>query len=74
MCRDRPPPAMVHPKHHLIEEAHMARMKDFLPAAQKTYQELECATFERKSFVAGPPLNRRRIAIVSSAGLLPWGE
>jgi len=65
---------MVDAKQGLTEESNMARMEEFLPAAQKTYQELECPTFQGKPFVAGPPLNRRRIAIVSSAGLLPRGE
>jgi D-proline reductase (dithiol) PrdB len=46
-----------------------------LPAAQaKRYAELECPNFETTPFVAGPPLARRRVAIVSSAGLVRKGE
>jgi D-proline reductase (dithiol) PrdB len=52
----------------------MARLTD-LPAAQaKRYAELECPNFATEPWVTGPPLPRRRVAIVSSAGLVVRGE
>lgn len=52
----------------------MTRLTD-LPAAQaKRLAELECPDFTTRPFVAGPPLATRRVAIVSSAGLVVRGE
>jgi len=52
----------------------MARLTD-LPAAQaKRYAELECPSFATTPWVEGPPLARRRVAIVSTAGLVVRGE
>lgn len=52
----------------------MARLID-LPAAQaKRYAELECPSFDTTPWVTGPPLSTRRVAIVSSAGLVVKGE
>jgi len=46
-----------------------------VPAAQaKRYAELECPNFATTPWVGGPPLARRRVAIVSSAGLVVSGE
>jgi D-proline reductase (dithiol) PrdB len=52
----------------------MARLTD-LPAAQaQRYAELECPNFATAPWVTGPPLSQRRVAIVSSAGLVVRGE
>jgi D-proline reductase (dithiol) PrdB len=46
-----------------------------LPAAQaKRLAELECPDFQTRPWVSGPPLSQRRVAIVSSAGLVVRGE
>jgi D-proline reductase (dithiol) PrdB len=47
---------------------------DRLPQAQaQRLAELECPNFTTEPWVAGPPLAERRVAIVSSAGLLMRG-
>src|SRR5437762_8971078 len=46
-----------------------------LPAAQaERYATLECPSFDTTPWVDGPPLARRRVAILSSAGLVVRGE
>src|SRR3954454_2074198 len=46
-----------------------------LPAAQaERYATLECPVFETTPWVDGPPLRDRRVAVVSSAGLVVRGE
>jgi D-proline reductase (dithiol) PrdB len=46
-----------------------------LPAAQADrYAALECPDFKTTPWVEGPPLRKRRVAIVSSAGLVVRGE
>jgi len=52
----------------------MARLTDLPPAAAKRYAELECPSFATTPWVDGPPLAERRVAIVSSAGLVVRGE
>src|SRR3954471_2875204 len=48
---------------------------DRLPAAQaERYATLECPDFQTTPWVEGPPLRERRVAIVSSAGLVVRGE
>ena len=52
----------------------MTRLTD-LPAGQaKRLAELECPDFATRPWVGGPPLSARRVAIVSSAGLVRRGE
>jgi D-proline reductase (dithiol) PrdB len=52
----------------------MTRLTD-LPAGQaKRLAELECPDFVTRPWVSGPPLSARRVAIVSSAGLVRRGE
>jgi D-proline reductase (dithiol) PrdB len=52
----------------------VTRLTD-LPAAQaKRLAELECPDFETRPWVTGPALCDRRVAIVSSAGLVVRGE
>jgi D-proline reductase (dithiol) PrdB len=46
-----------------------------LPAAMaKRLAELECPNFTTTPWVEGPPLGERRVAIVSSAGLVVRGD
>jgi len=46
-----------------------------LPAAQaERYATLECPSFDTTPWVEGAPLRDRRVAIVSSAGLVVRGE
>jgi D-proline reductase (dithiol) PrdB len=52
----------------------MTRLTDLPPAQAKRLAELECPDFKTRPWVAGPPLAKRRIAIVSSAGLVVRGE
>src|SRR5271166_4478559 len=40
----------------------------------KRLAELECPDFKTRPWVEGPPLSERRVAIVSSAGLVVRGE
>lgn len=52
----------------------MTRLTDLPPAQAKRLAELECPNFETRPWVAGPALSQRRVAIVSSAGLVVRGE
>ncbi|MEE8373326.1 MAG: glycine/sarcosine/betaine reductase selenoprotein B family protein [Dehalococcoidia bacterium] len=49
----------------------MARLEQMSAADRKHHEELECPTFETQPWEDGPPLNKRRVAIVSTAGLHP---
>ena len=52
----------------------MARMTDLPQATQTNMANLECPRFETTPFVSGPPLAARRVAVVTSAGLVRRGE
>ena len=52
----------------------MTRLTDLPPAQAKRLDELECPDFATRPWVTGPPLSQRRVAIVSSAGLVVRGE
>jgi D-proline reductase (dithiol) PrdB len=52
----------------------MVRLTDLPPATQTSMANLECPVFTSAPFVSGPPLAKRRVAVVSSAGLLRRGE
>jgi D-proline reductase (dithiol) PrdB len=52
----------------------MTRLTDLPPAQATRLAELECPSFDTQPWVTGPPLSRRRVAIVSSAGLVRRGE
>ena len=52
----------------------MTRLNDLPPAQAKRLAELECPDFATRPWVEGPPLGKRRVAIVSSAGLVVRGE
>jgi D-proline reductase (dithiol) PrdB len=52
----------------------MTRLTDLPPAMATRLAELECPDFATRPWVSGPPLSERRVAIVSSAGLVLRGE
>ena len=52
----------------------MTRLTDLPTAQAKRLAELECPDFNKRPWVTGPALSRRRVAIVSSAGLVLRGE
>jgi D-proline reductase (dithiol) PrdB len=52
----------------------MTRLTSLPQAQAERLATLECPDFETKPWVTGPPLSRRRVAIVSSAGLVVRGE
>ena len=52
----------------------MTRLTDLPPAQAQRLAELECPDFETRPWVTGPTLSQRRVAIVSSAGLVVRGE
>jgi D-proline reductase (dithiol) PrdB len=53
---------------------HVTRLIDLPTAQAKRLAELECPGFKTAPWVTGPPLSRRRVAIVSSAGLVVRGQ
>ncbi len=52
----------------------MVRMTDLPQTTQSGMANLECPAFETRPFVLGPAHAKRRIAVVTSAGLLRRGE
>ena len=52
----------------------MTRLTTLPPAQAERLAALECPNFETTPWVTGPALSRRRVAIVSSAGLVVRGE
>jgi D-proline reductase (dithiol) PrdB len=52
----------------------MARMADLTTTMRQNMEKLECPSFAERPFVAGPPLARRRVAVISTAGLIRRGE
>jgi D-proline reductase (dithiol) PrdB len=50
------------------------RLERLPPAQAERYAGLDCPAFETTPWVEGPPLSQRRVAIVSSAGLVVRGE
>jgi len=52
----------------------VTRLTDLPPAQAQRLAEVECPHFETRPWVIGPALARRRVAIVSSAGLVVRGE
>ena len=52
----------------------MTRLTSLPPAQAQRLAALECPHFETTPWVTGPALSRRRVAIVSSAGLVVRGE
>jgi D-proline reductase (dithiol) PrdB len=52
----------------------VTRLTDLPPGQAKRLAELECPDFETRPWVAGAALSQRRVAIVSSAGLVVRGD
>jgi D-proline reductase (dithiol) PrdB len=53
---------------------HMARLTDLPAAMAERLAALDCPSFTTTPWVEGPPLPQRRVAVVSSAGLVVRGE
>ena len=47
----------------------MARLESMTEPERKHIEEVQCPTFLTHPWVTGPPLNQRRVAIISSAAL-----
>jgi D-proline reductase (dithiol) PrdB len=52
----------------------VTRLTDLPPDQAKRLAELECPDFTTRPWVTGPALSQRRVAIVTSAGLVVRGE
>jgi D-proline reductase (dithiol) PrdB len=52
----------------------MARPEDIPQPTRDAVLNLPCPAFDETPFVAGPPLARRRVAILSSAALIRRGD
>jgi D-proline reductase (dithiol) PrdB len=52
----------------------MARLEDIPEPTRTAVANLPCPSFDTTPFVAGPPLSKRRVAIVSSAALIHRGD
>lgn len=47
----------------------MAHLKDLPPRARANIEALACPVFETTPIVAGPALGKRRVAVISTAGI-----
>jgi D-proline reductase (dithiol) PrdB len=47
----------------------VVRMADIDPEERKFLEAMACPTSETQSWVTGPPLDKRRVAVISTAGL-----
>ncbi len=52
----------------------MARLEDIPEPTRTTVATLPCPSFDTTPFASGPPLSRRRVALVSSAALIRRGD
>jgi len=52
----------------------MVRLTDLDPTLRKHLEALECTEYETEPWVTGPPLSERRVAIISTAGLIKRGD
>ncbi len=52
----------------------MARLDRMSEEERKHMEEVACPTFDTQPWVTGPPLSKRRVAIVSTAGLHKRGD
>jgi D-proline reductase (dithiol) PrdB len=52
----------------------VTRLTDLPPGQAKRLAELECPDFQTRPWMSGPGLSQRRVAIVSSAGLVVRGK
>jgi D-proline reductase (dithiol) PrdB len=53
---------------------HMVRIVDLPETMRPHIVDLACPTYDTEPWVEGPPLNERRVAIVSTAGLQRRGD
>lgn len=54
---------------HMSTEKTLARLEDIPQPTRDLIVALECSSLDTRPFVAGPPLPKRRVAIISSAAL-----
>lgn len=52
----------------------MVRLNDTPDGLRRVLEDLECQSYDTTPWVDGPPLNQRRVAIVSTAGLQRRGD
>lgn len=52
----------------------MTHLQDIPPRTRASIENLDCPLFETTSFVTGPALGQRSVAIVSSAGIHARGD
>ena len=52
----------------------MARLEDIPEPTRTAVANIPCPAYETTPYVAGPPLSKRRVAIVSSAALIQRGD
>jgi D-proline reductase (dithiol) PrdB len=52
----------------------VTRLTDLPPAMAQRLAELDCPDFTSRPWVTGPALSQRRVAVVSTAGLVVRGE
>lgn len=52
----------------------MVRLSDLSEGEKKFHEGVTCPSFETEPWAEGPPLSRRRVAIVSTAGLHRRGD
>ena len=52
----------------------MARLDDLHPELERFLREFPCPSIDTRAWRPGPPLPRRRVALVSSAGLRRRGD
>ena len=52
----------------------MVRLEQLDEAERKYLMDVSCPTFKTQPWVKGPPLNQRRVAIISTAGLHRRGD
>ncbi|NQV21064.1 MAG: selenoprotein B glycine/betaine/sarcosine/D-proline reductase [Rhodospirillales bacterium] len=52
----------------------MVRLNDIDDGLRAALEGLECRSYDTKPWIGGPPLNQRRVAIISTAGLQKRGD
>ncbi|MGR9092752.1 MAG: selenoprotein B, partial [Gammaproteobacteria bacterium] len=52
----------------------MARLEKLDPTLVAHLEALECHRYDDEPWVTGPPLSARRVAIISTAGLMRRGD
>jgi D-proline reductase (dithiol) PrdB len=52
----------------------MVRLAELDPTLREHLEALECPEYDDQPWVAGPPLASRRVAIISTAGLIKRGD